>query len=99
MYIDNESIKGEQAGMKYWEKTVYKKRRVEPVFHKYYNKILEYVEIDCNESTLKLHETNYYSTEGLVSSVPFFPPYVIRRIPDTLGETIEKYVCSFKPTK
>lgn len=96
-YVDRQSIKGDATNKKFWEKTVFKKEQNDSFGR--YSIRRDYVEIDCNNNTLKLHEMNFYSSEGEVVNLSISHPESFRIIPDSVGEVVKEYVCSFQPTK
>lgn len=99
-YVDKQSIKGDPTSREFWEKMELKKEEIDSVSGKYYIRTMQYVEIDCNNSIQKLHQMTLYAIdEKVIDSINFSPPHVTRTTPDSVGEAVEEYVCSFKPTK
>lgn len=99
LYVDKQSIKGDMTSMGVWDKEVFRKEQRTPHGISYAMRI-DYLEIDCNNSTLKHHEVSFYSINGeIVDSWHNPHPNIHRIVPDSVGESVKEYVCSFKQTK
>lgn len=100
VYIDKQSIKGEANIREFWAEIVFDTMEIDPISGKYYMTATEYLELDCNNIILKLHEIYYYSDKGaVVNHISFPKPPITRIAPDSLGESAKKVVCGFKPTQ
>ena len=100
VYVDKQSIEVENNVRKYWVWTALNEKEIDPVSGQPYTQTMLYWEGDRTNDILKIHKVIYYATNGnVVNRFLSDPPIILRRVPNTFGDIILKYVCNSKKTR
>ena len=97
VYVDKQSIEVENNIRKYWVWTALNEKETDPISGQHYTQTMLNWEGDCTNDILKIREVIYYSTNrNVVSRTALNPPIIVKRVPNTFGDIILKYVCNSK---
>jgi hypothetical protein len=97
VYVDKQSIEVENNIRKYWVWTALNEKETDPISGQPYTQTMLNWEGDCTNDILKIREVIYYSTNrNVVSRTALNPPITVKRVPNTFGDIILKYVCNSK---